>query len=195
MRNEEVEILTKAKELLKREMTDIMYSAWIKDLEIECIKDNTIILYAASDIQMDTINNRYRPLLINIFSSITKKDFDVSCVCESTANNREDGSSNYSVLSSNYSTINQAYNFYNFVIGKNNGLAHAASLAVSEAPAKAYNPLYLYGGSGLGKTHLMHAIANEIVKKDSTKSILYVTSETFTNEVINAIRDAKTRIF
>jgi len=102
--------------------------------------------------------------------------------------------SNNSVMPTNES-LNPKYTFESFVVGNNNRFAHAASLAVAEAPATAYNPLFIYGGVGLGKTHLMHSIGNEILRNNKNSNILYVTSEKFTNQLVNAIRDNKTQQF
>ena len=190
------ELLTKAKDLLKGELTSISYETWIKTLEIESMTDSKIVLKANSDVQMDTINTRYHDLIVNTFAEITKKYYEISCVLESTKDSFTSNTStsiNYEVPVS--SSINPNYTFETFVVGKNNSLAHAASLAVAEAPAKAYNPLFLYGGVGLGKTHLMHAVANTVLKNDKSKNVLYVTSEKFTNEIINAIKDNKTEQF
>jgi len=93
------------------------------------------------------------------------------------------------------SVLNQKYTFDNYVVGNSNRLAQAASLAVAESPAKAYNPLFLYGGVGLGKTHLMHAIGNYILSQNSSLKVLYVSSEKFTNELINAIKNNKNEEF
>ena len=95
----------------------------------------------------------------------------------------------------NKSTLNPKYTFETFVVGNNNRFAHAAALAVGNEPGKSYNPLFLYGGVGLGKTHLMHAIGNRIVEDNTASNVLYVTSEKFTNQLINAIKDNKTEIF
>ena len=92
-------------------------------------------------------------------------------------------------------TLNPKYTFDTFVVGNNNRFAHAAALAVAESPATSYNPLFIYGGVGLGKTHLMHAIGNEILRNNRSASILYVTSEKFTNQLINAIKDNKNEQF
>ena len=188
------ELLTRAKSLLKEELTSIAYSTWIQDLEIKNITENTITLKVKSDVHMDTINSRYYDLISNTFKFITNKSYSLSCVVDSNNTEEENQIITPNLAISNSSLIAN-YTFENFVVGKNNSLAHAAALAVAEAPGEAYNPLYLYGGVGLGKTHLMHAVGNELLKKDKNKKVLYVTSEKFTNEIVNAIKDQRTEQF
>ena len=193
MQNELNELLTKAKELLKDETTKISYETWIKNLEIKSADNNNIVLLASSTFQKDAIEARYHDLLTNTFNYITNKDCTVSIVSKEDIST--ESTSNSNMLDGNYgysnSTLNPKYTFDTFVVGNNNRFAHAAALAVAESPATSYNPLFIYGGVGLGKTHLMHAIGNSILRKNRESQILYVTSEKFTNQLINAIKDNK----
>ncbi len=190
MQNELNELLTKAKELLKEETTKISYETWIKNLEIQTADNGNIVLIASSTFQKEAIYSRYHDLLTNTFNFITNKDCNVSIISkdELQPDNSSDANFNFGYGNSN-PTLNPKYNFESFVVGNNNRFAHAAALAVAEAPATSYNPLFLYGGVGLGKTHLMHAIGNSILRKNKNYNILYVTSEKFTNQLINSIKD------
>lgn len=199
MQSELNELLTKAKELLKDETTKISYETWIKNLEIQSEDNGNIILLASSTFQRDAIESRYHDLLTNTFNFITNKECSVTIIAKdevqesnlsSNSNSTVDATSGYS-----NSTLNPKYTFDTFVVGNNNRFAHAAALAVAEAPATSYNPLFIYGGVGLGKTHLMHSIGNEILRKNRDSKILYVTSEKFTNHLINAIKDNKNEQF
>lgn len=193
MYSDKNDLLTKAKDLLKEEMTTISYTTWIKSLEIESINDNKIVLVALSKMQKDAIESRLFDLVSNTFNFITNKTCEIRII-EKTEDNQSqlivEEKTDF-VNTENYSNsfLNPKYTFDNFVIGNNNKFAQAAAYAVSESPATAYNPLFIYGGVGLGKTHLMHAIGNKIIQTNPNTKILYVTSEQFINELINSIKD------
>ena len=200
------ELLTKAKELLKEETTSISYATWIKPLEIGKIYDDKIELITVNSMQTDAIKSRYYELISNTFSYLTngkKWQLEIHDYSDtSSAQAIQDDFKNsfeHTTTTADYlkTSLNPKYTFETFVVGNNNRFAHAAALAVTEAPSSMYNPLFIYGGVGLGKTHLMQAIGNEIIKKDPSKKVLYITSETFTNELINSIKDAnyKTELF
>ena len=161
------------------------------------MENNTIVLIAHTQFQKDSIMSRYYDLFKNTFKYLTNKEWEITVVLNEDG---EGGEQSSSAQPEHYtqnlnSNLNPKYTFESFVVGNNNRFAHAAALAVAEAPATSYNPLFLYGGVGLGKTHLMHAIANEILVHNKNTSILYVTSEKFTNQLINAIKDNKNEQF
>ena len=195
MQNELNDLLTKAKELLKEEVTKISYETWIKILEIQSADNGHIVLLTSTEFQKNIIISKYSDLLTNTFNYLTNKECTVSIVSreelEADAKNTNLNVAVNIEAPINYATtnLNPKYTFSTFVVGNSNRFAHAAALAVAEAPAASYNPLFLYGGVGLGKTHLMHAIGNEILKNNKNSKILYVTSENFTNQLINAIKD------
>ena len=193
MQKEELnELLTKAKELLKNEVTKIAYETWIRDLDIESAENGNIVLIANNAFQKESILSRYHDLFKNTFNYITNKNCVITVLLKDDIS--DDGLQSQKQLSNNptsypNSTLNPRYTFDSFVVGNNNRFAHAAALSVAEAPATAYNPLFIYGGVGLGKTHLMHAIGNKIIQNQPNTKILYVTSEQFINELINSIKD------
>ncbi len=199
------ELTAKIKELLKPEVTKISYDTWILPLGIRSIEDDHIVFTANSEFQKDFLENKYKSLLFNTLKYITNKDWTFSVIDLSKEgsenvktevikddNNNDESSAEVEI---NKSTLNPKYTFDTFVVGNNNRFAHAAALAVGNEPAKSYNPLFLYGGVGLGKTHLMHAIGNRIVENNKNSNVLYVTSEKFTNQLINAIKDNKNEFF
>ena len=195
------ELLNKLKELLKDEVSKISYDTWIIPLDIKKIENGHITFIAKSQFQKDFIENKFNSLIFNTLRYITNRDWTFSVIDISQDDNDEtiisDKKTNVSdaELESNHSTLNNKYTFETFVVGNNNRFAHAAALAVGNEPGKSYNPLFLYGGVGLGKTHLMHAIGNRILENNSNYNVLYVTSEKFTNQLINSIKDNKTEIF
>ncbi len=195
------ELLGKLKSLLKDELSTISYETWILPLGIEDIKENHIIFTVNSEFQKDFIENKFNSLIFNTLRYITNKEWTFSVIDISAEKEQgqiiSEKKSNVSdtELENNHQTLNPKYTFETFVVGNNNRFAHAAALAVGNEPGKSYNPLFLYGGVGLGKTHLMHAIGNRILENNSKSNVLYVTSEKFTNQLINAIRDNKTEIF
>ena len=193
------ELLTKAKELLREETTPISYDTWLKNLEIQSMENGNVVLLSSTTFNRDTVDARYHSLLVNTFNYLTNKECSVTILSkEELENNPINGQAN-SIENNNPGyfnpTLNPKYTFDSFVVGNNNRFAHAAALAVAEAPATSYNPLFIYGGVGLGKTHLMHAIGNEILRNNKNANILYVTSEKFTNQLINAIKDNKNEQF
>ncbi len=199
---EKEELITKIRELLKPELTQISYDTWIVPLGIKSIEGNNIVFTTNSEFQKDFIENKYRSLLLNTLRYITNKEWTYSVIdlTEEDSFNEKAPETNNSTTTSpetekNRITLNLKYTFETFVVGDNNRLAYAAALAVGNEPAKSYNPLFLYGGVGLGKTHLMNAIGNRIIEKYKNYNVLYVTSETFTNQLINAIRDNKNEVF
>ncbi len=195
------ELLSKLKELLKEELSTISYDTWIQPLGIEDINDSHIIFTVKSDFQRDFIENKFKDLIFNTLRYITNKEWtysvkeleEESTSGEIISNTKSNVSE--TELESNHLTLNPKYTFETFVVGNNNRFAHAAALAVGNEPGKSYNPLFLYGGVGLGKTHLMHAIGNRILENNPKSNVLYVTSEKFTNQFINSIKDNKTEIF
>ncbi len=196
------ELLSKLKELLESEVSKISYETWILPLGIKSIENDHITFTAVSEYQKDFIENKFNSLVFNTLRFITNKDWtfsviDLSSETDDETNVISDKKSEVSdaELESNHSTLNPKYTFETFVVGNNNRFAHAAALAVGNAPGNSYNPLFIYGGVGLGKTHLMHAIGNRILEIIPKSNVLYVTSEKFTNQLINAIKDNKTEMF
>ena len=196
------ELMASIKKELEPEITKISFDTWIAPLGIRSIEGNNIVFTTTSEFQRDFIENKYRPLIFNTLRFITNKDWTFSVIDLSKEQPEESSEvitdaddSNLQEIESNKSTLNPKYTFETFVVGNNNRFAHAAALAVGNEPSKSYNPLFLYGGVGLGKTHLMHAIGNRILELYKNYNVLYVTSEKFTNQLINAIKDNKNDMF
>lgn len=181
------------KETLRTEydLSDISYNTWVKPLNFHSVKDDIVTIMIPSDQAhaLKYISSKYKSYFQVTISEMMDHTYDISFILEKDAEN-EMLSMPGAVYNINYenANLNSKYRFDTFVVGGNNKFAHSASLAVAESPGVAYNPLYLYGGAGLGKTHLMHSIGHFILDQNPDMKVLYVTSEQFTNEVIEAIR-------
>ena len=199
------ELSARLQEELVKETTYITYTTWLKNLKIISIEDNHVVFEVFSDYQKDLIEHRYNELLLNTLQFVTNMNCTFSVVfnnpkeenvvSEDKIVSQPTHSDEVDEITYNNSSLNPKYNFDTFVVGDYNRFAHAAALAVGETPYTAYNPLFIYGGVGLGKTHLLHAIGNKILKNNRKAKVLYVTSEKFTNQLINALRDAKMETF
>ena len=184
------------KETLRKEyeLSDISYSTWIIPLTFYQVKDNVVIIMIPSDQAhaLNYISSKYRSYFQVTISEMMNHTYDISFVLEKDIENEALNNARLSdpVYNMNFekSNLNLKYKFDTFVVGSNNKFAHSASLAVAESPGKVYNPLYIYGSAGLGKTHLMHSIGHFILEENPSTKVLYVTSEVFTNEVIECIR-------
>ena len=182
------EILSEAKDLLKGEISELSYKTWILPLELGKIENNNVLLISDDPFKRDSVESRFKDLLENAFSIVLQKQCNVSIILKNS-NDTQEKNTNFSNINYSKTYLNPNYSFDTFVVGDNNRFAHAAALAVAESPATAYNPLFIYGGVGLGKTHLLHAIGNEVLRNNKDFKILYVTSEKFTNDFINSLKD------
>ena len=185
--------------LLKEEhdISDISYHTWLEPLTPYSYENNTVTVIVPEQTFLKFVNKKYGLILKVTISEFIGQECEINFKVKEQVEDVEDRGpqlianpkmpvSPDAIQSAN---LNPKYTFDTFVVGSNNNLAHAAALAVAESPGEIYNPLFIYGGVGLGKTHLMHAIAHFILKNDPKAKILYVTSETFTNELIDAIRN------
>ena len=188
-------------------LSNISFDTWIRPLEVYDIVDDTLYLSVNFKASIEHIQNKYLLPLKVCVAEVTGVEYDIKFIPKDVPESELEIYNPNKAMESNIDTshknnklntiveqanLNPKYTFDTFVVGGNNNFAHAASLAVAESPGEVYNPLFLYGGVGLGKTHLMHSVAHYILNKDPSKKVLYVTSETFTNELIDAIRIGKT---
>ena len=185
------------KETLRKEyeLTDISYNTWIVPLDFYQVKNDVVTIIIPSDQAhaLNYISSKYKSYFQVTISEMMNHTYDIAFILEKDALNGslEDDDPAYN-LKYEHANLNPKYKFDTFVVGSNNKFAHSASLAVAESPGDVYNPLYLYGGAGLGKTHLMHSIGRFILEQNPDMKVLYVTSEVFTNEVIDGIRSGDT---
>lgn len=176
-------------------LSNVAFETWLKPLHVFRIEDHVLKITAPFEQAATYVENKYKIFLYVAVAEAMGEEYEIKIITEEDAlkekpltpqpkkapvsRNTDDQKTN----------LNPKYTFDTFVIGSNNRFAHAASVAVAESPGKEYNPLFLYGGVGLGKTHLMHSVAHYILQKDPSKKVLYVTSEVFTNELIDSIRN------
>lgn len=184
---------------IEHELSNVSFSTWIQPLKVYDVIESTVFILVNMNASVEYIEKKYLLPLKVCIAEITGTEYEVIFLSED--DERIDEIQNMAIEASQKKKtksaaekagLNPKYTFDTFVVGGNNNFAHAASLAVAESPGEVYNPLFLYGGVGLGKTHLMHSIAHFILENSPKKKVLYVTSETFTNELIDALKNGKT---
>ncbi len=186
------DILLRVKE--EHDLTDISFNTWLKPLELYAVENNCVyILVSSEQMGLSYITKKYSSPLKVAIAEITGIEYDVEFIlpeqAEKISSSRTKPQKPSISEEAEKSNLNPYYTFDSFVVGNNNRFAHSASLAVAESPGEVYNPLFIYGGVGLGKTHLMQSIAHFILSDKKDLKVLYVSSETFTNELIEAIRN------
>jgi chromosomal replication initiator protein len=188
---------------IEKKISKPSFDTWLKSTKAHSLKGDLLVITAPNEFARDWLEERYSQLVAGILYEITGEELAVKFIIPPNKNSdemdmsvppkktkRDDEHTDFP-----QSMLIPKYTFDTFVIGSGNRFAHAASLAVAEAPAKAYNPLFIYGGVGLGKTHLMHAIGHYVLEHNPSAKVVYLSSEKFTNEFINSIRDNKAENF
>ncbi len=217
------EIWSEALEILKNEMSHVGFKTYVEVISPRLVDENTICFILPSKYHISICQNRFLDLIENTLTMLTNKSYDIifeskekipdqniqleeeisynNVIKTTKEESREETTTNNNVVSAPIQKTNEVpglnpkYTFENFIIGSNNRFAHAASIAVYENPAKKYNPLFIYGGVGLGKTHLMQAIGNAMYEANKNTKIIYCTGELFANEVISAIMNNQNESF
>ena len=191
-------VMEKWDEILKivkteHDLSDVSFNTWLKPLKVYAVEGNVVtILVPSEQVGLNYISKKYKlPLQVTISEVTGMDDCEIRFILPEDIGASEKASYNKSTQDSRCEEahLNPKYTFDTFIVGSNNKFAQAAALAVAESPGDTYNPLFIYGGAGLGKTHLMHSIAHFIIEHNSESKVLYVTSEEFTNELIDTIRN------
>ncbi len=191
------ELWAKACELLKPEMNKVSYQTWIEtNLTPKSLDGDVLTLLIAMENMKVMITNRYAPLIATCLSQAAGQPMNVEILTRAEIENKASRKPDAPAAPADGSVqLNPKYTFDSFIVGGGNRFAHAAALAVAESPADTYNPLFIHGGVGLGKTHLMHAIGHYVQEQYPEKKLLYITSENFTNELITAIQQGRNTEF
>ncbi|MBI3008935.1 MAG: chromosomal replication initiator protein DnaA, partial [Candidatus Omnitrophica bacterium] len=193
------ELWTNVLQLIEPQVTTQTFQTWFLPIKAASYTGDTVTIEVPNEFVKNwLVDHHYTTIIESSVKNITGQSVEVKILIskekrpehktetESKIKKAQDGLVTY---------LNSKYTFDSFVVGQSNRFAHAASLAVAESPAKAYNPLFIYGGVGLGKTHLMQAMGHFLLNKNRDTSIIYVSSETFTNQLINAIQNRTTQKF
>ena len=190
-----VSLWEKTLQLIKGEVSTASFNAFFKEIKPLKQISNELIFLAPNEFIQNILENRYLNLIESCVSQLSLKKYQIKFILDEREiqDTNEEHKSN--TIKKSYPNLNPKYTFDTFVIGNSNRFAHAACVAVAESPAKAYNPLFLSGGVGLGKTHLMHAIGHHIMCQQEDPKVVYVSSEKFTNELINSIKNDKNEEF
>ncbi|MGG3999281.1 MULTISPECIES: chromosomal replication initiator protein DnaA [Anoxybacillus] len=191
------DLWNKALAEIEKKISKPSFETWLKSTTAHSLKGDILIITVPNEFTKDWLESRYTRLIEQTLYDITGEELKIKCTIPNHQTTEEFALKPTSKPRKHddeqtefpQSMLNPKYTFDTFVIGSGNRFAHAASLAVAEAPAKAYNPLFIYGGVGLGKTHLMHAIGHYVLEHNPSAKVVYLSSEKFTNEFINAIRD------
>lgn len=211
MEDQLLDIWQKTLSLMESKLSKPSFETWLKATRPIALFDNTMIIGVPNEFARDWLEGRYTEFIKEAIREILKQDINLKFIIpqnnENIIFNPPEENEEVAITQDeaintekkdmplheyNSTPLNPKYTFDTFVVGNSNRFAHAASLAVAEAPAKAYNPLFIYGGVGLGKTHLMQAIGHYVVDQNNKVKVVYISSETFTNELINSIKDDKT---
>ena len=188
--NPATEVWEKVAALMQADMTTTTWNTWFDDTTAVSLEETRFILYSPTRLKRDIIVARYLPLIQNALHELFSAEFEVVVLTEDELSGFEENTKQ-----NNFLPGTEEYTFERFVVGSSNKFAHAAARAVADHPGMSYNPLFIYGESGLGKTHLLYAIAHTIHKNHPEYKVVYIKGDTFTNELIQAIREGRNAEF